>query len=142
MAHTKRAATGTLIKVNTTEAPTAYTTIPGVGDFNVPLGERDDIDVTSHDSPNATEESVTGIARLPAFNTPMLWDSANAQQAQLAAAHAANTPVGLQILLVDSSTLTGSAYVKNIEFQNPVNGKFDANVSFKWAARPTRATGS
>lgn len=138
MAHTKRAATGTLLKINSVASPTAYTTVPGVGDFNVPLGERDDIDVTSHDSPDTTEESVPGIARLASFSAPMCWDSTNTEQKRIEDAHKDNLVVGLDITFVDGSTAKGDAFVKNIEFQNPVNGKFDANVSFKWSARPTR----
>lgn len=134
---TKRAAKGTLIQYQTAVGPPAvYTSIPGLGDFNVPLGEKDDIDVTTHDSPGGYEETVPGIGRLPAWSVPAMWDGANTVHKALLTAHDADTQMILRVTCVDGQTVDGLAYVKNVTLNAPVNGKYDASVSFKWASKP------
>jgi predicted secreted protein len=134
MPYTKRAAKGTLLQYES--APTVFTTIPGVGDFNVPLGEKDEIDVTTHDS-GGYEETVLGIGRLAAFDVPMMWDGSDTTHQAILAAHDSDTAISIQITTVDLQVVTGNVVVKNITFNAPVNGKFDASTSFKWTAKPT-----
>lgn len=137
MAHTKRSSKGTLFQINTVVAPTVYTTVPGCGDFNTSIGDRAEIDVTSHDSPGDFEETVLGMGTLSTFTIPMRWDGKNAEQKAIKDAHMAAGSVGAKITHVDGTIVTGTLLVKSLELQNPVKGVFDANVGFKWAAKPT-----
>jgi len=134
---TKRSAKGTLLQYESATGPSVFTTIPGVEDFTIPLGEKDEIDVTTHDSPGGAEETVLGIARLPTFGVPIMWDGANTHHKAIVAAYNADASMNLKITCVDGQVVSGLALVKTIGFNAPVNGKYDANVSFKWAAKPT-----
>lgn len=137
MAHTKRSSKGTLFQINTVVAPAVYTTVPGCGDFSTSIGERAEIDVTSHDSPGEFEETVLGMGTLASFPIPMRWDGDNDQQKAIKDAFMAAGSVGAKITHVDGTILTGSLLVKSLELSNPVNGVFDGTVGFKWAAKPT-----
>lgn len=134
---TKRSAKGTLLQYESSTSPSTFTTVPGVQDFTVPLGEKDEIDVTTHDSPGGYEETVLGIGRLPTFNVPVMWDGANTTHKAILAAHDADTALNLKITCVDLQVISGLAFVKTVSLNAPVNGKYDAGLSLKWAAKPT-----
>jgi predicted secreted protein len=125
----KFAAKGTLFQRDTGSA--VFATIPGVQDFDFPLGEAEEIDVTSHDSAGNYDESVTGIRVREAFTVPIVWDGTNTHHAALQTAHAGDTAITAKITTKDTKTYTGSLLVKNIVLGCPVRGAFVANVTFK-----------
>lgn len=129
----KYAALGALLQLGTGGGPYTYTTIPGVQDFSIPLGEVDLIDVTSHDSPNGYEENVAGIKRTSPFTVPIVWDGSNTQHAALVTAQQAGTVVHLKATGKESTpkTYTFDALVRSIELQFSVGGAQMAQVSFK-----------
>lgn len=134
---TKRSAKGTLLQYESATGPSVFTTFPGVQDFTVPLGEKDEIDVTTQESAGGYEETVLGIGRLPAWTAPMMWDGSNTHHKALVTAYNADATVNIKVTCVDGQTVTGPALVKTIALNAPVNGKYDATISFKWASKPT-----
>jgi predicted secreted protein len=109
-----------------------WNTIPGVQDFELPLvGEKDEIDVTSHDSAGGYEETVLGIARTAAFNVPIVWDGTNAHHAALLTRAKADTLTVFKVTAKDTKVYQFSAYIKGISLSLPVNGAQSASVSIK-----------
>lgn len=129
----KYAAKGAILAVNTVAAPTVYTTIPGVKDFNLPIGTADQIDVTSHDSSGGYKEFVNGLMESAEISVPTVWDGSNAQHAALVAALQAGTVLGYKITGKESTpkTYTFQALVKSIDISWPVAGAQEATLVIK-----------
>jgi predicted secreted protein len=132
----KLAAKGTILAYLSATGPDVYSTIPGVQDFDFPLGEKEEIDVTSHDSSGNYDETVLGIATRAAFDVPIVWDGTNTHHAALVTRHGADTATTFKITAKDTKTYTFSGLIKNISLSFPVRGAQVASVSIK----PTGAT--
>ena len=129
----KYAAKGAILAVNTVAAPTVYATIPGVRDFNLPIGTADQIEVTSHDSSGGYKEFVNGLIESAEISVPVVWDGAHAQHAALVAALQAGTVLGYKITGKESTPKTYSfqALVTSIDIQWPVAGAQEATLVIK-----------
>lgn len=97
----------------------------------------DTIDVTSHDSTNAWEESVVGILRSGEVTMDIVWDPADAfyknATTGLLADFLARVSITLTLVFSDSATTewTFSAFVTGFEPSAPVDGFLGASVVFK-----------
>jgi predicted secreted protein len=128
----KYAAKGALFQYESATGPSVYSTIPSVGDFELSAGEKEEHDVTGHDSANNQDESVLGISVREAFDTPITaWDGASTHHAALVTKHAADTPVVLKVTMKDTKIWAGTALIKNIRVSNPVRGALSAVVTWK-----------
>lgn len=132
----KKAAKGTILAYES--APAVYSTIPSVGDFDVPLiGTKDEIDVTTHDSAGGFEETILGIARTQSFSVPLIWDGTNTHHAAMHTRAAADTLTKFKVTCVDTKTLDFDGYIKGITLSNPVNGAFSATMEIKVSGNVT-----
>jgi predicted secreted protein len=129
----KYAAKGAILAVNTVAAPTVFTTIPGVKDFNLPIGTADQIDVTTHDSAGGYKEYVNGLMDSAAISIPTVWDGANATHAALIAALQAGTALGYKITGKETSPKTYSfqGLVTAIDISWPIGGAQEATLTIK-----------
>ena len=97
----------------------------------------DVIDVTSHDSTNAWEESVAGILRSGNVSMDIVWDPADAFYKNagtgLLADLIARVPITLTLQFPDtgSTEWTFSALVTGFEPSMPADGLLGASVEFK-----------
>lgn len=125
----KLAAKGTILAY---ENPSStWNTIPGVQDFEFPLGEKEEIDVTTHDSPGNADETVLGISTREAFDVAMVWDGTNTHHAALVTRHGADTATVFKITAKDTKTYTFTGLIKNISLSFPVRGAQTATVTIK-----------
>jgi len=127
----KYAARGALLQYESAED--TFTTIPGVKDFSVPLGDTELIDVTSHDSAGGYAEFVAGIKDPSEFSVPIVWDGTNTAHAALVTAHGAGTAVTFMVTGKESAakTYTFDALVRNIEINWSIRGAQEATVTLK-----------
>ena len=97
----------------------------------------DVIDVTSHDSTNAWEESVVGILRSGEVTMEIVWDPADAFYKNagtgLLADFIARASITLTLVFSDTATTewTFSAFVTGFEPSAPHDDKLGASVTFK-----------
>jgi len=127
----KKAAKGTILAYESATGPSVWSTIPAVGDFDLPLiGTKDEIDITSHDS--TSEETMPGIARTPSISVPIItWDGTDTHHAAMRTRAAADTLTNFKITHTDTKVSTFSGYVKGITLGHPVNGAFGATIEIK-----------
>lgn len=136
----KKAAKGTILAYESSTGPSVYSTIPSVGDFDVPLiGTKDEIDVTTHDSAGGFEETILGIARTQSFSVPLIWDGTDTHHAAMRTRAAADTLTKFKVTCVDTKTLDFDGYIKGITLSNPVNGAFSATMEIKISGNVTFA---
>lgn len=134
----KKAAKGTILAYESSTGPSVYSTIPSVGDFDVPLiGTKDEIDVTTHDSAGGFEETILGIARTQSFSVPLIWDGTDPHHAAMRTRAAADTLTKFKVTCVDTKTLDFDGYIKGITLSNPVNGAFSATMEIKISGNVT-----
>lgn len=134
----KKAAKGTILAYESSTGPSVYSTIPSVGDFDVPLiGTKDEIDVTTHDSAGGFEETILGIARTQSFSVPLIWDGTDTHHAAMRTRAAADTLTKFKVTCVDTKTLDFDGYIKGITLSNPVNGAFSATMEIKISGNVT-----
>jgi predicted secreted protein len=127
----KYAAKGTVLAYLSATGPDVYSTIPGVQDFELPLGEKEEIDVTSHDSSGSDDESVLGINVREAFDVPMVWDGAATHHAALVTRKAADTATTFKITARDGKVYGFVGLIKSIKISFPVRGAQLATVTIK-----------
>ena len=125
----KYAAKGTVLAYENPGA--TWNTIPGVQDFELPLGEKEEIDVTSHDSAGSDDESVLGINVREAFDVPMVWDGSTTHHAALVTRKAADTATSFKVTARDAKVYTFTGLIKNIKISFPVRGAQMGTVTIK-----------
>ena len=134
----KKAAKGTILAYESSTGPSVFSTIPSVGDFDIPLiGTKDDFDVTTHDSPGGFEEITLGTARTQSFTVPLIWDGTNTHHAAMRTRAAADTLTVFKVTCVDSKVIDFSGYIKGITLSFPVNGAFSATMEIKISGNVT-----
>jgi predicted secreted protein len=132
MAHTPRAAKGTLLKVTVTAV---LTTVPGVQTFDYPRGSADRIDVTSHSSAGNRKEYVAGLIDPPSFDVPIVWDNkvstGDPTHAAIETAYTAGTSLAITVTTADAKVYAVTALVTGMTLGNPVDGAFINTVTFQ-----------
>lgn len=138
----KMCAKGAIFAYESSASPSTFSTLPGVGDFDMPLvGERDEIDVTSHDSTGDYEETVLGVIRTPTITVPINgWDGSNTHHAAMVTRAQANTLTNFKVTMKDGMMATFAGYVKGVTPSNPVNGALNATITVKPTGAITYAT--
>ena len=113
-------------------ATDVFTAIPNIGDFELPLGEADLVDATSHDSPGGYEEQLAGIKRRGEITVPIQFDPANAVHKWLVQNHGstktfkATGPTAAGVF-----TAEFSAIIQSGSLAMPVSGAFAGSFGLK-----------
>lgn len=127
------AAKGAIFAYKSSTEPSTFSTIPGIGDFDLPVvGERDKIDVTSHDSVGDYEEKILGVIRTPTISIKVnKWDATNTHHASLVTRAKANTLTNFKVTTKDTKVRTFAGYVASVVENQPVNGAISATISIE-----------
>lgn len=127
------AAKGAIFAYESSTEPSTFSTIPGIGDFDLPVvGERDKIDVTSHDSAGDYEEKILGVIRTPTISIKVnKWDATNTHHAALVTRAKANTLTNFKVTTKDTKVRTFAGYVASVVENQPVNGAISATISIE-----------
>lgn len=109
-----------------------WTVIPGVGDTEFPAGERGEVDVTSHTSPNATVEYIPDLIDNGSFTLPMDWVPESAADILLRVLRRTGEVIQLELTPAGTSAPeVYAAFVKSYGRSAPVRGKATASAVFR-----------
>jgi len=116
-------ALGTLIQ-RQNPATLVYQSITGLGDITGPLVSVDILDVTSHSSPNSSEEIIPTVHRTGEISAPMYFDGTDTLHLAIYSDKATKRLGNWKIVLTDSTQteITFTAYVVGLDFAMPVTG--------------------
>ena len=108
------------------------TAIPSLLDFELDLGETEEIDVTTHDSTGDTREFVNGFKNPADMTIPIVFDADDTVHQYLQAAHGgAAEDFVLTLPNTGAATYTFSALVKGFSIASPVDGRQEATMTLK-----------
>lgn len=113
-------------------ASTTLGTIAEVGDIKGPELSRDDIDVTSHDSPDDFEEFINGIKKSGNVTFKCFFVGSDPSHSGLWGLYSSGDSDGFTITTpVSADVLSFDAIVTGIGPDFPVNGVVSADVTLK-----------
>jgi predicted secreted protein len=106
--------------------------VVSVGDFELDLGDTEEIDVTTHDSSGSYRETVNGFKAPADISIPLTYQPEATSHAYLLAAHG-GTAETFRVILPDAGaqTFEFDAIVKGFRVSAPVDGKLEATVTIK-----------
>ncbi|WP_323041144.1 phage tail tube protein [Gemmobacter sp.] len=123
---------GAVIRIGRGVTPT-WTTLAGVGDFSFPQMQADDIDVTSHSSPDRTKEFIPGMIDNGEMSIPL--DSVPGSTQDILLRVLNQTKELIQVGITPAGTgLTEevyACYVRSYDRQAPVQGKASATLALR-----------
>lgn len=132
----KSYAKGTQLQVGDGATPTeAFTLIPFCGDIEGPGGDTEEFDMTDHDSPANTAESIPTIVDPGQLTCTVHFDPANALHQQLAADQTDLTTRNYQLVLTDpdNTIVRFPAYVAGFRLGAPVRGALTFQLTLRIA---------
>lgn len=112
----------------------SFTTIGMVGDISGPQLTRETIDVTTHDSPNDFDESITGLKNSGEVTFKINWDPGNPTHdgtTGLWKKYSDGTLTNFQILNVAGDLIEFAALVTSMGPSFPVNGVIQSDMTLK-----------
>ncbi|MFD1913801.1 phage tail tube protein [Halodurantibacterium flavum] len=121
---------GARIRIGRGATP-AWTTLIGPGDFELPAGEVDEIEATSHDSPNRTKEFIPGLTDNGTMTVPVDYIPGNDQDVLLRELRRTGELIQLEITPAGGTPELWAAWVKSYGRSAPVNGKATATIGFR-----------
>lgn len=113
--------------------PLTWVTVPNVGDISLNLGEADEIDVTTHDSPGGFREFIAGFKNAAEFTIPLVYDPALTTHAYLRT-QMGGVAVPFRVGLPMVSALARfnfSGLIRGFEVGAAVDGRLEATVTVK-----------
>lgn len=122
---------GAKIRIGRGAVPT-WTEILGPGDFDMPTGEADEVDVTSHSSPNKTKEYIPGLQDNGTMAVPVDWVPESDQDMLLR--YLRQTGEIIQVEITPAGAATPEIYagfVKGYGRSAPVQGKATGTLTFR-----------
>jgi len=130
---------GSSIELGDGESPEEFTAIPGLKDFEFPrVGEVAEVDVTSHDSPDESEESIPGLKKASEFDIEIHYDPEDAIHLELESIAEGRETRNFRAVDPVDTTYEFEAYLKNFKIGMPVAGAFVASMTLKMAGAPTK----
>jgi hypothetical protein len=122
------AARGALLQYESETA--TFTTIPGVGDFTLPLGEAEIYEEDSHDVTGGSVHKTTGKLMNQPFTVPVdVWDGSNTHHAAMAALLGSTATENFKVTAKDGKVYTFAAYVVGLEISHPKSGGESASLT-------------
>lgn len=122
---------GTLLK-------RAGTTVAERVEITAPNLQRNDIEVTHHDSPSGFREYIAGLAEPDAIGLTVNWTDA-ASQTQVRTDFMDKTKSLWTLQWPDGDTWACSGYVNGFQMQPPIDGALRAQIGIKLTGVPTFA---
>lgn len=133
---------GVVLNRETTPGGGIYAAIANITNLGGPKIEREQIDVTSHDSPDQWEEFVFGIKRSGEVSVDVNYDPS--EHDSLLDDFNSSEPRSYQIIWPDplATTWTFDAGLTGFEPEAPFDDKLAASLTFKVSGKPEFGTGS
>ena len=128
----KRLGYGTTLELGDGASPEQFTAIAALRGFDLPTGEADDVDVTTHDSPNRAKEYISGLFEAGEFGVEVLWDpQVETTHQDLFDLKASGDTANWKVTDPDGVEYDFEAYVKKLEVGHPVENAIIAKVGIK-----------
>lgn len=122
---------GAKVRIGRGAVPTWFE-LKGVGDFDLPSNEVDDVDVTSHSSPGAAKEYIPGLADNGTLSLPLDYLPESDQDELLRFLVAARELVQIELTPAGAETPEVYAgFAKSYGRSAPVQGKSTATAVFR-----------
>jgi predicted secreted protein len=109
----------------------SFGTVAEVGDIKGPELSRDDIDVTSHDSPADYEELIGGLKKSGDVSFKINWAPGDGSHAALWDAYGTGALTSFTLTTPAGSVLAFDANVSGIGPDFPVNGVVSCDIKLK-----------
>jgi len=135
----KRIGYGSQLQLGDGESPEEFTAIPGLKDFEFPrIGTIDDVDVTTHDSPDGYKEYIPGLKEAGDFDVEIVWDPDDEVHAELEDMADARETRNFRAVDPASNTYEFSAYIRELTLGMPVGEAYTASMALRLAGAVTR----
>lgn len=122
---------GAKIRIGRGPTPT-FTALVGLGDFDFPQAQAEDIDVTSHSSPNRTKEYIPGIIDNGELTVPIDYIPNSDQDKLLRFLQQTGEMIQIEITPAGVTTPEIYAgYVRQYQRSAPVQGKSTGTLGFR-----------
>lgn len=129
---------GTLLQYSTDGV--TYTTIAELSEIgDVSFGEADDIDVTTHDSPDGHREFIRGLIDAGEISFTGIWEAAASQQTPITRLQTGPTSSldYIKVIFAGSlGTFTARGYVKNASLNPNLDDKMELSGAIKISGKP------
>lgn len=124
-----------LAQSNMGSSPT-FTEIANVSNIGGPSVSIEALDVTAHDSADEFKEFIGGLGDGGEVSLSLNWDSTEATHNTLVTTALARSNVDYKLTFADGGEWAFEALITGLEFDNPVDGKEEASVTFKVSGKP------
>ncbi|MER5172665.1 phage tail tube protein [Thioclava kandeliae] len=121
---------GVVVRIGRGATPT-WTTLVGVGDLEMPNGEADEIEASSHSSPNRTKEFIPGLQDNGTLALPLDYIPDSDQDVMLLELNNTSELIQLGIKPPGGTEEIYAAWVKSYPRSLPVNGKAAATLNLR-----------
>ncbi|WP_158966253.1 phage tail tube protein [Chachezhania sediminis] len=118
---------GATIRIGRGAVP-AWTPLVGVGDFDFPAGENDEVEVTSHTSPNRTKEYVAGMIDNGTISVPLDYVPESDQDILLRVLRQTGELVQVEVTAAGGDPEIYAGFVRSYGRTAPVQGKSAATL--------------
>lgn len=124
---------GAQLMLGDAESPEGFDLIPSMKDWKFPTGKASMVDVTTHDSPARTKESIAGLLDTGSFGVDIIYDPANVIHQELYELKELGEERNYQVILpdTDSTTFELTCVVTEFEIGLPVDKELSASVTFE-----------
>jgi predicted secreted protein len=128
----KRLGYGTELLLGDGASPEAFDSIAALKDFDLPTGEADQVDVTTHDSPDRTKEYISGLFETGEVGFEVLWDPAvETTHQDLFDLKATGDTRNWKVTDPDGIDYEFAAFVTALEIGHPVADAITAKITIK-----------
>ncbi|NVK57324.1 MAG: hypothetical protein HWE26_17105 [Alteromonadaceae bacterium] len=121
---------GAKIRIGRGEIP-EWTELKGIGDFDFPQGENDEVEVTSHTSPNRTKEYVAGMLDNGTLAVPMDYVPDSDQDILLRVLAANGEIIQIEVTAAGGTPEVYAGFVRSYGRTAPVQGKSAATLNLR-----------
>lgn len=122
---------GGVVRVGRGTTTITWTTLVGVGDFTFPARTIEEIDVTSHSSPEGEAEYIPGIADLGSVSFSIDYVPGNPSAVTLKAIEASRELIQLGMAVNGGTEEVFVAFLSKYERSVPVKGVLKSNLTFR-----------
>jgi hypothetical protein len=135
---------GTQLKMGDGATPEVFTLVPHAGDIDGPEIGNEKLDVTTHDSPDRSQEFIAGDKTAPQVTFSINWDPADVTHQDLMALADSGELCNFQEIFTDADEETWqfAAMVSKFHPKAPVKGVLQVEVALEVSGEIDTTVGS
>ena len=122
---------GGVVRIGRGTTTPTWTTLVGVGDFSFPARSVEEIDVTSHSSPDGVAEFIPGTSDYGSISFTIDYVPGNPSDVTLLAIEASREFIQLGMHAPDETEERFAAYLSKYERAVPVKGVMKSTLTFR-----------